>query len=78
MVGSREPGATELARLLLDQDNVIAPAQAFPLVPEAQLRWQVNSGRWSCPHRGIYLAHNGPITARQRTWIAMLAAGAHI
>ena len=41
----------------------------------AKLRHLVDSRRWTRPHRGIYLAHNGPITLEQRVWIGVLSAG---
>jgi len=32
--------------------------------------------RRQAPHRGIVVAHNGPLSPRQRQWVAVLAAGA--
>jgi hypothetical protein len=42
---------------------------------ESHLRHLVVSGRWSLPHRGVYVAHNGQLTHAQRIWIGSLAAG---
>jgi very-short-patch-repair endonuclease len=40
-----------------------------------ELRWRVASGRWQRPCRGIIVAHSGPLTQRQRLWVAVLWAG---
>jgi very-short-patch-repair endonuclease len=42
---------------------------------QKELRCRVNSGRWQRPSRGIIVAHSGPITPRQRLWVALLWAG---
>ncbi|HKD98693.1 MAG TPA: type IV toxin-antitoxin system AbiEi family antitoxin domain-containing protein, partial [Micromonosporaceae bacterium] len=65
-----------LGWLLFRQDDVISRRQALGVIPEARLRRLVASGRWTRPHRGVYVAHNGPLTAAQRAWVAALCAGA--
>ncbi|GAA1826027.1 DUF559 domain-containing protein [Luedemannella flava] len=35
----------------------------------------VASGRWQRPHRGVFVAHNAPLTEEQRLWVAVLAVG---
>jgi hypothetical protein len=45
-------------------------------ITPSRLRHLVASGRWSRPHRGVFVAHNGPVGAAQRLWIGSLAAGA--
>jgi very-short-patch-repair endonuclease len=40
-----------------------------------ELRWRVISGRWQRLCRGVIVAHSGPITQRQRLWVAVLWAG---
>lgn len=35
----------------------------------------MSSGRWRRAHRSVLITHNGPITAEQSRWIALLAAG---
>jgi hypothetical protein len=34
----------------------------------------VTVGRWQSPARGVFVVHNGPLTALQRDWVALLAA----
>lgn len=67
--------AGEFEWLVFEQDGVIARQQALRLWSEAGLRTMVRSGRWAKAHRGIYVTHNGPVTASQRVWIGVLAAG---
>jgi hypothetical protein len=67
--------ASDLAWLLFHQDDVISRRQALGFISEATLRHLVSSGRWTRGHVGVYVAHNGPITGRQRAWIGSLAAG---
>jgi hypothetical protein len=54
---------------------VISRRQALSLMPESRLRQLVGSGRWTRPHRGVYLAHNAQLTPAQRAWIGVLAVG---
>jgi len=65
----------ELAWLLFRQDGVISRRQALRLLSEHRLRHLVASGRWRVVHRGVLLAHNGPVSDEQRQWIAVLAVG---
>jgi hypothetical protein len=69
------PTAGDLEWLLFEQDGVIARHQALRFMTDARLRRRVSSGRWTRPHRGVYVTHNGPVTLEQRTWIGVLAAG---
>ena len=41
----------------------------------AAVRWQVTSGRWQRPCRGVVVAHSGPLTDEEQLWAAVLAAG---
>jgi hypothetical protein len=68
--------ADDLTWLLFCQDGVISRRQALRIMSEAHLRHLVAAGRWSRRHRGVFVAHNGPITEQQRVWIGSLAAGA--
>lgn len=61
--------------LLLQQSGVVRRDQGLRFAPSGWLDRQVNAGRWQSPHRGIYVAHNGPLTPRQREWVALLGAG---
>jgi len=67
--------ADDLDWLLFRQEDVISRRQATWFMSESRLRHNVSSGRWSLPHRGVYVAHNGALTAGQRTWVCALAAG---
>src|SRR5262245_22854866 len=68
-------GASDLDWLLFRQDGVISRRQALRLMSDSRLRHLVVSGRWSLPHRGVYVAHNGTVTLAQRTWVGSFAAG---
>jgi len=73
----RNVDADEALRLILfRQDDVISRRQALRVMPEARLRQLVASGRWVRPCRGVFVAHNGPLTPTQRSWVAALCAGA--
>ncbi len=65
----------DLGQLLRAQDNVITYAQATALMTRATLRHRLDAGRWQRAHRGIFIAHNGPVTTRQRRWVAVFAGG---
>jgi hypothetical protein len=41
----------------------------------SQLRWQIASGRWQKPVRGVVVAQSGPLTDRQLLRAALLRAG---
>ena len=65
----------DLGQLLRAQDNVITYTQATALMTRATLRHRLDSGRWQRAHRGVFVAHNGPVTTRQRRWVAVFAGG---
>jgi very-short-patch-repair endonuclease len=64
-----------LTHLLFMQRDVISFRQALQHMSRGALRHKVDSGRWQQVHRGILVAHDGPIGDEQRLWIATLAAG---
>jgi hypothetical protein len=68
--------ADELTYLLYWQCDVISHRQAVRLLTRETLRHRVASRRWQRLQRGIYCAHNGPLTPAQRMWAAALASGA--
>ncbi|HEY2795588.1 MAG TPA: hypothetical protein VGJ28_24715, partial [Micromonosporaceae bacterium] len=72
----RLPGrdAGDLEWLLFEQDGVLARSQARAFFSDTELRRRVTSGRWSHPHRGIYVTHNGALSPDQRTWVGVLSA----
>lgn len=57
-----------------EQHGVMTRAQALQLTTRHQLYSLVDSGRWQRPARGVFVAHNGPLTPVQRDWVALLAA----
>ncbi|MBB2941386.1 hypothetical protein FB565_001090 [Actinoplanes lutulentus] len=61
--------------LLRRQQGVVAWQQARRWLSEKEVRHRVDSGRWQRAHRGVYLAHDGPISEPQRWWVASLATG---
>ena len=64
-----------LAALLREQEGVMSTASALGWMSRQELRWRVTSGRWQRPCYGIVLTHSGPMTLRQRLWVALLWAG---
>lgn len=68
--------ADDLAWMLFQQQGVISQRQALSLLSAKTIRHKVTSGRWQRPHRGILVAHAAPLTAEQRTWVAVLAVAA--
>jgi very-short-patch-repair endonuclease len=66
------PGLIDLLRR---QDRVVNTASALAAMSAKELRWRVVSGRWQRLCRGVIVAHSGPITQRQRLWVAALWAG---
>ena len=67
--------ATALAELLDDRDGVLGPADVLRFMSPKQLRWQVSTGRWQNPVRGVVVAQSGPLTERQLLRAALLRAG---
>ncbi|GAA4449849.1 DUF559 domain-containing protein [Phytohabitans houttuyneae] len=67
--------ATALEWLLFEQDGVLTTAQAAAVVGTGRVRTLTASGRWRRACRGVLIAHNGPLTAGQALWVAVLAAG---
>ena len=64
-----------LADVLRQQDGVVGTASARRWMSRQELRWRVTSGRWQRPCHGIVVAHSGPITRKQRLWVAVLWGG---
>ncbi|MGI5147067.1 DUF559 domain-containing protein [Plantactinospora sp. CA-294935] len=70
------PDADELTYLRWLQDDVVSRRQALRHLSAKALQHRLATGRWQIMSRGVYLAHNGPVTREQRRWAAVLAAGA--
>jgi hypothetical protein len=64
-----------LAALLERQRSVISWRQARRHLSESSVRNRVASGRWRRVHRGVLLAHAGPIGRAEGLWVASLAVG---
>lgn len=64
--------------LLADQEGVVTRGQVLRHLSLDRLRHLVESGRWQVPHLGIYVDHSGPVTERQRRWIAVLTCRGHL
>ncbi|MFI7156145.1 DUF559 domain-containing protein [Micromonospora chalcea] len=67
--------ADELTWLLFRQEDVLSLQQARAHLTRGAIRHRVATGRWRQAHRAVLVAHNGPVGAAQRRWIAVLAAG---
>jgi very-short-patch-repair endonuclease len=68
--------AADVDWLLFRQSGVLSRRQALRWMSDARLRHVVSSGRWTRPHRGIYVASNGEVTGLQHVWIGALATAA--
>ena len=64
----------ELERLLERQHSVISRGQALRVMSAGAIQRRVAARRWQRPHRGVYVAHSGPIDRPQRRWVAVLGA----
>ncbi|MET7708884.1 hypothetical protein [Micromonospora sp. NPDC005413] len=67
--------ADELTWLLFHQEDVLSLDQARRHLSPKAIRHRVATGRWRQVHRAVFVAHNGPVSAGQRRWTAVLAAG---
>jgi Protein of unknown function (DUF559) len=68
----RSPSFDEV---LTDHEGVLGISLALRFMTESQLRWQITSGRWQKPARGVVVAQSGPLTDRQLLRAALLRAG---
>ena len=64
-----------LDEVLIDHEGVLGTSLALQFMTESQLRWQITSGRWQKPARGVVVAQSGPLTDRQLLRAALLRAG---
>jgi very-short-patch-repair endonuclease len=51
-------------------------AAAIAWMGRTAVRWQLESGRWQRPCRGVVVTHSGPLSDGQLLWIVLLGAGA--
>lgn len=67
--------APALRELLARQDGVIARWQLVALGAQPHdIERLLRRRDLCCPHPGVYVDHTGPLTPRQRDWVAVLAA----
>ena len=64
--------ATELP--VPDRDGVLTAAEACAAFGRGHVRAQLAARRWQRPRRGIIVRHNGPLTAPQTEWVALLGS----
>jgi hypothetical protein len=69
------PNVQNLDDLLTEHEGVLGTSLALRFMTESQLRWQITSGRWQKPSRGVVVAQSGPLTERQLLRAALLRAG---
>lgn len=67
----------ELTELITGAEGVLDTTSALRCLTKSELRWQITSGRWQRPCKGIVVAHSGPLTERQLLRIALLSGGPH-
>ncbi|MEU4687800.1 DUF559 domain-containing protein [Actinoplanes sp. NPDC023714] len=65
-----------LVALLRRQSHVISRKQALRHLTARMVERRLTSGRWQSAHRGVYVAHSGPIGRQSRRWVASLSCGA--
>jgi hypothetical protein len=65
----------DLELLLLRQEGVLSRRQALGHYSRKAVEHRLTSRRWQVAHPGVYVTHTGPMTVRQRWWVALLAAG---
>ena len=64
-----------LAELIEYHDGVLDTNAVLKCLSYGQLRWQIHSGRWQRPCKGVVVAQSGPLTDRQALRVALLRAG---
>lgn len=70
------PTADTLDELARRQDDVVGRPQLHRLgVTRDQVRSQVRARRWRIVGRRVVVLHRGPLSPRQREWVAVLSAG---
>ncbi|HEX5596405.1 MAG TPA: hypothetical protein VFX61_10360 [Micromonosporaceae bacterium] len=74
-LGTPGPDGDELDWLSFEQDGILTSSQATALLGRGRLRGKLAGGQWRRVCRGVVVTHNGPLTAGQTLWVAVLAAG---
>jgi hypothetical protein len=65
----------DLATLCDRQAGVLTVESAIGCLGRPAVRWRLASGRWQQAADGVLVTQSGPLTERQRLWVALLAAG---
>lgn len=66
----------ELAELIAEQDGVVSRRQVLALgLRPHDVERMLRRRELTAVHPGVYVAHTGPLTWRQRAWAAVLHAG---
>lgn len=64
-----------LTDLIVQQDGVLDTDVLLRCLTYGELRWQVASGRWQRPCKGVVVTQSGPLTDRQVLRVALLRTG---
>ncbi|GGN53955.1 hypothetical protein GCM10010112_03260 [Actinoplanes lobatus] len=64
-----------LRELLERQAGVLSRPQALCHLSARAVERRLSSRRWQRVHRGVYVAHTGPVDREARRWIAVLSTG---
>lgn len=64
-----------LCQLMDDHEGVLSTSDMLRFITQSQLRWQISTGRWQKPARGVVVAQPGPLTDRQLLRVALLRTG---
>lgn len=69
------PPEAAIGRLRREHGDVLRRAHAQALFGNGKVRWQLRTGAWQAPRRGVVVLHSGPLTPKQRHRSDLLAAG---
>lgn len=65
---------TALSELAGEQAQVLLRRQLQCHLTRAQVRAQLDGGRWQAVGPFVVVLHNGPLTREQKTWVSLLSA----
>ncbi|HTS99702.1 MAG TPA: DUF559 domain-containing protein [Streptosporangiaceae bacterium] len=68
-------GLGDFQRLRDAQAGVLTVSSAIRCLGRPAVRWRLASGRWQLVTPTVIVTQSGPLTARQRLWVSLLAAG---
>lgn len=64
-----------LSTLITENESVLRTQKVLGCVKEAELRWQIKTGKWQSPCHGVIVTHSGPLTDAQVLRIALERQG---